>query len=81
MGRQTSERMPLEPLTRAIRARLAAGETLAAETFLAVRSHDGLELNLRVTVHGKLLTLADAAKNWQWTGPLVVARRSEVRCA
>ncbi len=73
--------MPLEPLTRAIRARLAAGETLAAETFLAVRSHDGLELNLRVTVHGKLLTLADAAKNWQWTGPLVVARRSEVRCA
>lgn len=69
-------RRNLTAVSREVRARLQAGEDLSSETFAAVRSHDGLELDLRVTVQGKQFTMADAAKDWSSTKPIVPSKRS-----
>jgi hypothetical protein len=71
---ERAKRRPIAVVMREIRARLAAGEDLSAEVFPMVRSHDGLELDVRATVQGKKLILTDAAKDWEAIGPLVTAK-------
>ena len=69
-------RRSLTAIHREVRTRLLAGEDLSSENFAAVRSHDGLELDLRVSVQGKKFILTDAAKDWSVTSPIVTAKRS-----
>ncbi len=69
-------RRTLTAIHHEIRARILAGEDLSNETFAAVRTHDGLELDLHVSVQGKKFTLTDAAKDWSVTSTIVTAKRS-----
>ena len=64
-----STRPSLTTVTRELRAKLAAGDDPSGQVVPTHREHDGLELDVTVSVQGKKLTLADAARNWQWTGP------------
>lgn len=78
---EQAKRRPITVVMREIRARLSAAEDLSAEVFPMVRSHDGLELDVRVTVQGKKLILTDAARDWQSTGPLVTSKPCRERSA